>query len=178
MMNSIVIYGSHYGTTQQYAEELAKRINLKCLNFKEVTEINDYDEIIYLGGLYAGGILGMEKTFKKISNPNNKKIIIITVGLADPKDDENIKSIKSNISKQLSPEIFEKAKIFNLRGGIDYSKLNFLHKSMMKLLYTKIKKIPENERTADVKGLIETYNKSVSFVDLNTLTDIIDYLKH
>ena len=100
MMNSIVIYGSHYGTTQQYAEELAKRINLKCLNFKEVTEINDYDEIIYLGGLYAGGILGMEKTFKKISNPNNKKIIIITVGLADPKDDENIKSIKSNISKQ------------------------------------------------------------------------------
>lgn len=29
MMNSIVIYGSHYGTTQQYAEELAKRINLK-----------------------------------------------------------------------------------------------------------------------------------------------------
>ena len=49
---------------------------------------------------------------------------------------------------------------------------------MMKLLYTKIKKIPENERTADVKGLIETYNKSVSFVDLNTLTDIIDYLKH
>ena len=53
----------------------------------------------------------MEKTFKKISNPNNKKIIIITVGLADPKDDENIKSIKSNISKQLSPEIFEKAKI-------------------------------------------------------------------
>lgn len=46
MMNSIVIYGSHYGTTQQYAEELAKRINLKCLNFKEVTEINDYDEII------------------------------------------------------------------------------------------------------------------------------------
>lgn len=70
MMNSIVIYGSHYGTTQQYAEELAKRINLKCLNFKEVTEINDYDEIIYLGGLYAGGILGMEKTFKKIYLPS------------------------------------------------------------------------------------------------------------
>lgn len=177
IMNGIVIYGSNYGTTQKYSEELAKRMDLKCLNFKELKDINDYDKIIYLGGLYAGGILGMEKTFKKVTTPNNKKIVIVTVGLADPKDEENIKAINNNIKKQLSPEIFEKAQIFNLRGGIDYSKLNFLHKSMMKLLYNKIKNIPEDERTAEVKGLIETYNKNVSFVDLNALTDIIDCLK-
>ena len=29
-MNSIIIYGSHYGTTKQYAEELSKRTNIKA----------------------------------------------------------------------------------------------------------------------------------------------------
>lgn len=176
-MRSLVIYGSYYGTTQKYAEELAKNLNVQCYDFKDVKDINDYNTIIYIGGLYAGGVVGMKKTFKKITNPNSKKIIIVTVGLADTKDEENIKSIRSHISKQLLPEVFEKAKIFNLRGGIDYSKLNFIHKSMMKLMYNKVKKIPEEKRTADDKGIIETYNKKVDFVDLNTLNDVIEYIK-
>ena len=47
MMNSIVIYGSHYGTTQQYAEELAKRINLKCLNLMRLFILVVYMLVVY-----------------------------------------------------------------------------------------------------------------------------------
>ena len=35
-MNSIIIYGSHYGTTKQYAEELSKRTNIKAISFKNL----------------------------------------------------------------------------------------------------------------------------------------------
>ena len=56
-MNKVIVYGSTYGTTRQYAEELSKRTHIKALSFKDSTlQINDYDLIIYLGGLYAGGI--------------------------------------------------------------------------------------------------------------------------
>ena len=79
-----IIYGSLYGTTKKYAEELSRRTNIQVISFEDIKEINNYDNIIYLGGLYAGGVLGMAKTLKKLANIQNKTIILVTVGLADP----------------------------------------------------------------------------------------------
>ena len=173
-MSNIIIYGSHYGTTKQYAKELSRRTNIEAISFKNVKEINDYDNIIYLGGLYAGGVLGMSKTIKKLNNTVNKKIIIVAVGLSDPMDEVNKNNIRNNIKKQVSKEIFEKAKIFHLRGGIDYSKLNFKHKTMMKLLYNAVKNLPKEKQTAEDRAMIETYNQKVNFVDFSSLDKIIN----
>ena len=172
-MNPIIIYGSCYGSTKQYAEVLSKRTNIEAISFKNVKEINAYNTIIYLGGLYAGGVLGMTKTIKKLRDFSNKKIIIVTVGLSDPTDEVNKNNIRNNIKRQLKKEVFEKAKIFHLRGGIDYSKLNFGHKTMLRLLYNSIKNLPEEKQTAEDKAMIETYNKKVNFIDFSSLDDII-----
>ena len=172
-MNSIIVYGSHYGTTKQYAEELSKRTNIKAISFKKFNQqINDYDNIIYLGALYAGGVLGMSKTLKKLNNISNKKILIATVGLSDPTDEVNKNNIRNNIKNQIPKEVLEKAKIFHLRGGIDYSKLNFAHKTMMKLLYNAVKNLPEEKQTAENRAMIETYNKKVNFIDFSSLDKI------
>ena len=174
-MNSIIVYGSNYGTTKQYANELSRRTNMKAISFKKVNQqINDYDNIIYLGALYAGGVLGMSKTLKKLNNISNKKIIIATIGLSDPTDEVNKKNIRNNIENQMQKEIFEKAKIFHLRGGIDYSKLNFAHKTMMKLLYNAVKNLPKEKLTAEDRAMIETYNKKVNFIDFSSLDEIIN----
>ena len=172
-MSNIIIYGSHYGTTKQYAEELSRRTNIEAISFENVKEINNYDKIIYLGGLYAGGVLGMSKTLKKLTNISNKTIILVTIGLADPNDKENINNIRNNIKNQIQKEIFEKAKIFYLRGGIDYSKLNFAHKTMMKILYNAVKNISQEKQTAEDRAMIETYNKKVDFIDFSNLDKII-----
>lgn len=177
-MNSIIIYGSHYGTTKQYAEELSKRTDIKVIFFKNVNQqINDFDTIIYLGGLYAGGVLGMSKTLKKLHNFSGKKIIIATVGLSDPTDEVNKNNIRNNIKSQIPKEVFEKAKIFHLRGGIDYSKLNLVHKTMMKLLYNAVKNLPEEKQTAENRAMTETYNKKVNFIDFSGLDKIIDEIQ-
>ena len=47
-MSSIIIYGSHYGTTKQYANELSKKTNIKAIPFKNANQINNYDTIIYI----------------------------------------------------------------------------------------------------------------------------------
>ena len=174
-MNSIIIYGSHYGTTKQYAEELSKRTNIKAISFKKFNQqINDYDNIIYLGALYAGGVLGMSKTLKKLNNISNKKIIIATVGLSDPADEVNKNNIRNSIKNQIPKEVFERAKIFHLRGGIDYSKLNFVHKTMMKLLYNAVKKLPEEKMKSEDRTMIETYHTKVNFIDFSNLDKIIN----
>ena len=177
-MNSIIIYGSHYGTTKEYAEELSKRTNIKAISFKKFNQqINDYDNIIYLGALYAGGVLGMSKTLKKLNNISNKKILIATVGLSDPTDEVNKKNIRNNIKNQIPKEVLEKAKIFHLRGGIDYSKLNFAHKTMMKLLYNAVKNLPNEKQTAEDRAMIETYNKKVNFIDFSSLDKIANEIQ-
>ncbi len=175
-MNEIIIYGSYYGTSKKYAEELSGKTGIKACSYKDIKDINAYKTIIYLGGLYAGGVEGMKKTLKDLTDISNKKIIIATVGLADPNDKENIDNIKSKMRSQISPDIYEKAEIFHLRGGIDYSKLSFLHKTMMNMVYKKALSVPEEEKTAEIRAMIETYNKQVDFVDLNSLDPIINSL--
>ena len=173
-MSNIIIYGSHYGTTKQYAKELSRRTNIEAISFENVKEINNYDKIIYLGGLYAGGVLGMSKTLKKLNKISNKTIILVTIGLSDPTDEKNINNIRNNIKIQIQKEIFEKAKIFHLRGGIDYSKLNFAHKTMMRLLYNAVKNVPQEKQTAENRAMIETYNRKVDFIDFSSLDKIIN----
>ena len=172
-MNRIIIYGSKYGTTKKYASELSKKLNSVVISYNDVVDLKNYDSIIYLGALYAGGVLGMSKTLKKINNPDGKELVLITIGLADPYDEQNVKTINKGIERQVTPEIFNQLNIFHLRGGIDYSKLDFKHKTMMRLLYNKAKKLPEEKQTAEVKTMIETYNSVVDFVDFEELDKII-----
>ena len=162
-MNNIIIYGSHYGTTERYAEELSKKTNIESVSFKEIANINHYDQIIYIGGLYAGGVYGMSKTLKKLNDISSKKIIIATVGLADPKNEKNIKNIQNHMKKQLDEDVFKNAKIFHLRGAIDYSKLGFIHK-----------RTSNDKKTSEDKMILETYNKKVDFVDLSSLNEILN----
>ena len=170
----IIVYGSQYGTAQQYAEDLARKTNIDLKSYEKVTDINRYDTVIYVGGLYAGGVLGMKKTLAKMLQCQRKKVIIVTVGLADPMNTENTDNIRNGMKRQLSKELYENAHIFHLRGGIDYSRLSFKHKTMMGLLYKKAVRLPEEKKTAEVKAMIETYNKKVDFVDFDSLAPIVN----
>ena len=168
----IIIYGTVYGSSKRYAEILSQKYNMEMKSFNEIKDINIYDEIIYIGSLYAGGVLGMKKTLNNIKDLTNKKIIIVTCGVADPLDTENIEAIRKNMKKQLKEEIFKISSIYHVRGAIDYTKLSGKHKFMMKLLYKKCIKIPEEERTPDMRGLIETYDKQVDFISEDFLKEL------
>ena len=40
MKNTIIIYGSQYGSTKRYAEQLAKLTELEAVDYKEAKEID------------------------------------------------------------------------------------------------------------------------------------------
>lgn len=73
---NIIIYGSQYGTTRQYAEELAKITGYELKLYEDAENINSYETIIYMGGLYAGGVLGMKKTFKNLTSTDKKLTLV------------------------------------------------------------------------------------------------------
>ena len=172
----IILFGTTYGSSKIYAEELSKRTGIEARSYDEVSSIDGYDTVIYIGSLYAGGVQGMKKTFSILTDVGEKKIIIATVGLADPTDSENTNSIRNSIKNQLSDEVYNRAIIYHLRGAIDYAKLGFKHKTMMSLLYNKAKNLPEEKKTAEVRAMIDTYNKQVSFIDYESLTPIVEII--
>ena len=174
-MNTLIIYGSQYGTTRRYAEKFAEMTHLPVISYEDIKNLTDYDQIIYFGGLYAGGIKGLRNTIKKLTP--NTKLIIVTVGLADVSNKENINNINNSIRKQVPEHLLKDASLFHLRGGIDYSKLNFKHRTMMKMLYHSLKNKPFESLTQEDKEMIETYNKKVDFVDYDLLKQILNALK-
>ena len=68
-------------------------------------------------------------------------------------------------------------KVFHLRGGIDYTKLNFMHKTMMSMLVKMVKKKDREELNAEQKEMIDTYGQVVDFTDKQSLQPIIEYIK-
>ena len=69
-----------------------------------------YNNIIYLGALYAGGVLGMSKTLKKLNNISNKKLLLQQLVFQTQTDEANKNNIRNNIKNQIPKEVFKKSK--------------------------------------------------------------------
>ena len=172
-MKGIIVYGSQYGTTKQYAKELSKQTGLPIENEQNLVTIDHYDFVVYLGGLYAGGFKNFQKKIH-----SNIKLIVVTVGLADVTDEKNIQNIRQSLKHQIPKSLMATTTIYHLRGGIDYSKLNLKHKTMMSLLYKMLKKKSRENMSAEDLAMIETYHKQVNFVDFEMLKPIIKDIKN
>ena len=172
-MKQIIVYGSQYGSTRRYAEKLSEQTGIPAVGYKDAPSLSDMKTIIYLGSLYAGGVLGLAKTLRNFSLQDGQKLLLVTVGLADPDEPENQHNICTSLQKQLPAGLFDQAKIFHLRGGIDYQKLSFGHRTMMKLLYQSLRKTPIEKQTAENRALIETYGRKVDFTDFRALEPIV-----
>ena len=61
-MKQIIIYGSLHGAAKRYAEQLAQITGIEAKSFKEVKDVAQFERIIYIGAVYAGGVMGLKKT--------------------------------------------------------------------------------------------------------------------
>jgi len=169
-MKTLIIYGSQYGSTKRYAEHLSETTGIEAVDYKKAKNIEGYDRIIFMGGLYAGGVLGLKKTVGKMAD--SQELIIVTVGVTDPNETEYFCEIRKSIKAKIPAGLYNEKNIFHLRGVIDYSQLGMKHRFMMSMFHKMVLKTPESERTADAKAMLETYGKQVDFVDFNALEKI------
>lgn len=166
-MKTLITYGSKYGSAKNYAEKFAKSTGFSVSSYNRVRNISDYERVIHFGALYAGGVKGLKHIASRLLK--GTKLIIITVGLADVCDFHNTDNIKKSIKSQIPEKVLKRCEIFHLRGAIDYKKLSLKHRAMMALLYAKAKRLPEEKRTPEIRAMIETYGKQVSFISESDL---------
>ena len=171
MNNIAVVYQSHYGTTKKYAEWIAQALDADLLNRKKVSvsELSQYGMIIYGGGLYAGGLLGIDL----VSKSKFKHLVVFTVGLADPK----IMDYSEIMAKAFPNQAYQPDQVYHFRGGINYQKLTFLHRGLMTLLKKTVVKKSDSEISAEGKAILETYGKKIDFTYKEMISPLTSYVK-
>ena len=153
-MSKVIMYKSKTGHTERYAKMLSEELDIPCYSYKEA-KVNDNDEVIFLSYIYASKIMGLSKVLNKY----NVKVIIAVGALAYSKDYVNTLKQTNNIDKPF----------FYLRGGIDYSKLNFIFRKFLPIIGKDIAK--------DDKELLNLFNNGGDFVTKDNLKDVINHLK-
>jgi len=169
--NIAVVYKSKYGTTKRYAQWVAAELDAQLFEAKQITpaRLAAYDLVIYGGGLYAGGIIGVSL----VRGSRCKALAVFTVGLADPAITDYTKILDTNLPDRSRDQV----KLFHLRGGINYAALSLVHKGMMALVRKAAAKKPEADRDSDDIAMLATYGRAVDFTDKAAIAPIIAYAK-
>lgn len=174
-MNTLIIYGSHYGSTKRYAGRLSEMTGIEAVDYRQAKDLNGFDRVIFLGGLHAGGVLGLKKTVGKMAD--GQELVIVTVGLTDPNETAYFCEIRKSIRSLVPANLYNEERIFHLRGAIDYCHLDMKHRLMMSMFHKMALKMPEAQRTADANAMLETYGQKVDYVDFGALEMIVDKLQ-
>lgn len=70
-----VIYKSKYGSTKKYAQWIAEELGADLMETDKtkLSALQNYDVIVYGGGLYAGGVSGISLVTKNFSSIMDKE---------------------------------------------------------------------------------------------------------
>ncbi len=175
-MKMAIVYASKSGFTKNYAKWLSETLSAELIELNTISngQLEDYDLLIYGGGLYAGGINGLKK-FKKITlNYQPQKTIYFATG-ASPNHPEVLPTLlKMNFNEDEAASV----NLFYLRGGFDISKLTRLDRILMQLLKWKLMCIKESKRTVDERGMLATYDHAADFTNIKYIEPILAVVKY
>jgi len=106
-MNTVILYKSVLGSTKKYAEWLAKGIKADLYKFNDITreELEQYDLVIVASGTYAAHMPLVNFIKKYWTILNDKKVIVLAVGMApadDPQTKKAYESIPEGIRKRIT----------------------------------------------------------------------------
>jgi menaquinone-dependent protoporphyrinogen IX oxidase len=171
-LKSIVVYKSLSGFTEKYAVWIAEELEADLGDVRDVSldRLLKCDVIVFGGSLHAVGINGVDFIKNNLSKLSHKKIVVFAVGASPPRADilEEVKN------KNFSAEEQKNIRFFYLRGGFDYSKLDFTNKLLMNLL--KVRLALKRNKTSDEKEMQAAYSNPVDFTKKEKIKPLVEYV--
>lgn len=175
-MKTMILFKSKYGSSRQYAAWIADALQCRVedAGLVKLDELLANDVIIYVGGIYAGGVNGYKSIQKHLGVLQHKKLILCMVGMADPAE----RGPYEEVFSRNVPEPYRNAvKPFALRGDQLFSKMNPFHRLIMNVPKAAVKKIPEEQRTEGQKNLLKNFGKDIRFVKQDSISEVVAYAK-
>lgn len=163
-MDVKLLYVSKTGFTKQYAAYIADKLKLQAIEYKKGDFLRKSDNVIFCSFVFGGNITELTDIRNEV---DQKNIRVLACGIVPP---------SSEVINQLAKENhFDADQIYYVPGGLDYSKLNFLKKSILKMVKGSLEK--KAVRSTDEEETLRRLNVGGSFVDFSYCDALIkDYL--
>lgn len=173
---NLVIYQSNYGHTQRYGEWIAEALEAPIIPLSQVTpqDIEAADRIIFGTSIYAGTYQKLDRLSELIKEYPDKEFIFFGVSVADPSDQATREYLESCVEKSLDPEIMQNLKLFFFQGGLDYGKLNFVHRSMMWMMIKMLKR--KKDKSTEDQIMIDGYGKKMDYVNRDNIEPLLEHV--
>lgn len=174
-MNKIlVLYKSKYGATREYVEMLKNEIacDVYEIDKYKLQDINQYELIIFAGGIYASGISVMKYIKRNIKKLKDINLIIFAVG-ASPYDKKAFQDVIEHNLKDISLNI----PVFYGRGSYDEDIMNFKDRTLCQLLKKSLSKKDPSTFEPWMKALFEADGKSSNWINKTYLKPVLEYVK-
>ena len=194
---TIVLYTSKYGAAETYARWIAEALGCQALPLAGFSkkELQDYDTVIYGGGVQAGGVRGLEPFTKWIkgdlklrqmakrgtiseaeaagSGAFDRQYYIFAVGISLDSEENRLQLRDINFDKDWLREL----PCFFLPGAFDPAKLTGVDKAIIKVATKMFQDKPEAQAAAEDAQVLRYFETGCDLIDRTRTTALIEAVK-
>ncbi len=167
-----IICNSKTGFTKQYADWISEEIGGSVQQYKGFSEavINADDLVIFGSRLHAGKIEYLSKVKARLQNHRN--FIVYTVGGVPGNVTEAVDKIWAG---NFTEEELARIPRFYMQGGINYEKMGFLDRTMMKTAAKVMNR--QNDMNAADKAFAKSIQNSYDISSREYIRPLVDYVR-
>lgn len=173
-MKTVVVYHSNSGYTEKYAMWLGEDLqaDVKPLKSVKANDLQGYDVVIFGSGIYAGRIAKLGAFKKLMAKLPGKEFVIWANGTA-PVTEETMARIKdANLTGEMADVVF-----FYGRSGMDFEKMNPLHRFMLTMMANASAKKDPAELDEQERGILMAKENPVDYTDKVFIAPLVGYVK-
>jgi menaquinone-dependent protoporphyrinogen IX oxidase len=172
-MSTIVIYKSDTGFTEKYGKWIGEALDCSTVKFNPKTgfDASEYDTVIFGGNVFGGTINGWD-AFKNANCFEGKKVFLYACGATAMNQSEVIQRIKNTA---LTEEMQKSIEFYYFEGGINFEKMFFLFRWMLKLMAKGLAK-KENATDEEIQ-MAEALGKSHDSTNKIYIQPLVDSVK-
>lgn len=174
--STVVVYSTKNGSTERYAQWIAEDCGADLMRAGEtkIEDLLNYETVIYGGCVYQGTLRGVDLIKKNLQKLREQKLVVFAVGLTHPADDAAFEQV---LSQNFKPSQREGIQFFHFPGALDYAKMTFHQKYMMKLLVKNIRKRPVEQWSEIENSIVRSYGSGVDFTSRSYIKPLVQYVQ-
>lgn len=169
----LVLYKSKYGATRRYADMLAHELYCDVCDIGSVgnRDLASYAWIVFAGGIYASGMLGLSALKKLYDRYPHSKWAVLFVG-ASPFDEKAFADVKARNLKGGLRHI----PAFYGRGAWDESKMTWKDRALCQMLQKAVARKDPANCEPWMRALLSAAGQACDWTDRRYLLPLFDFL--
>lgn len=173
---TLVLYGSHYGWTREYATWIAEDLGGTALSLTETApeDLGPAETVVIGASDYAGRLTHADAVVRLAPSLTGKKLAYFTVSFSGELGSSADK-LDAVLAKNLGAAFDPEAPTAHFRGGMDYSRLSRTHRTAMMGVRTLLKSKPHKSVTD--QQMLDCYGGAADYAEQASIAPFVERVR-